>query len=79
MKFKVYGAEEVIPEPEKEVYLRLIERGGLTQLIACDSTGERLPYGNLMDFNRDGTIHLCGAINENLGFQLTEDGEIVEN
>jgi len=77
MKFKVY--EEDPPKEEDEVTLRLTQDEDGTQVIACNSEGVILHCGALITFNDDGTITRNRSINRHLGFQLTGDGEIVED
>ena len=73
MKLTVYASEQV----EKKVALRLIEEGDAIKVVAVDENGEVCKGGYLLSFVKDGTILINGAVNKELGFQLTSGGEIV--
>ncbi len=74
MKFKVYN-EELVKE---EVTLRLVKEGSDVIVVACDDLGNLLVCGNLITFNCDGIITKHVGINEDLGFQLDANEEILE-
>lgn len=57
------------------VLLKLVQLdGGRAKVIACNESGDRLPLGNLLVFERDGTIRKIGGINSELGFMLDSMG-----
>jgi hypothetical protein len=85
MKIKMF--EPSMPEPEKEILLRLISRGGGhhggtdmgVSLVACDSDGKPIMGGNIIRITAEGTLKRCPGISNQLGLQLTPDGKIKED
>lgn len=74
MKLEVYSEDE---EEDKTVRLRFLEYGGGNFIVTVvDKRGNRLSQGDLIWFNKDGTIHRETSVNPDLGFQLDKDGRI---
>lgn len=70
---------KIFEETEREpLYLKLIKgKRDEILLIATDKDGQRKVMGNLLYFNNNGHLHLCDAINPELGFDLDSDGELI--
>ena len=75
MKLRIYGETQVEQEPE--VFLRLAPDNDGVAVVACDAAGNKYPQGRLVKFRSDGKIYLNHAINESLGFDLDDDGELM--
>lgn len=76
MELEVYREAE---PRDSVVRLRLKPGGGCVTVEAVDENGRRVPAGNLLTFQADGTIHLVPGVNTGLGFQLDASGRIRPN
>lgn len=72
MKLAVYASEQ-----DKKVALRLIEEDDAVKVVAVDGKGEVCRAGYLLSFEKDGIIVFNTSVNKELGFKLTDTGEIV--
>jgi hypothetical protein len=85
MKIKIF--EPSMTEPEKEITLRLVARGGGhhggtdmgVSLVACDRDGNIVTGGYILCITAEGTLKRCPGISKKLGLQLTPDGKIKED
>ncbi len=70
MKFKIFNPNRK-PRERTEVFFKLVASlyGGVT-LIACDSTGEMLAHGNILDIRGTGKLDRRSCVNDALGLQL---------
>uniref|UniRef100_A0A6M3JWG4 Uncharacterized protein n=1 Tax=viral metagenome TaxID=1070528 RepID=A0A6M3JWG4_9ZZZZ len=74
MKFKVFTDSK--EKLEQEVYFRLVVMGTGVRLIACDSDGQKLENGNILDIIPDEGIHRMGAVSEEIGLPLGSFGRV---
>jgi len=85
MKIKIF--EPSMPEPEKEIILRLVSRGGGhhggtdmgVSLAVCDRDGKPIMGGHIIRITAEGTLIRCPGISKQLGLQLTPIGKIKED
>lgn len=60
------------------VLIKLVQLDtGRAKLVACNESGGMLPSGNLLVFERDGSIRKIGGVNSELGFMLDSIGCII--
>lgn len=73
MKLKVY--EE---HAKAEVLLKLLHHyDGSVVLCAVDERGNQIANGNLLSIEKDGKVMFYPGVNQNLGFPLDADGELI--
>lgn len=73
MKLRIYGEKE---KPEKEVFLRLVEKYGRVSLLAVDENGERVLGGDLLTISEGGFSRTC-SVSKEIGLPLDEDGQVI--
>lgn len=72
MKCKVFG----VPR-EPEILFKLEECFDTVQLVACDCEGNKLPDGNILSIQKDGTLRIFPDVNNDFGLKLDDDGRII--
>lgn len=68
MKVRVFEKET---EEEKEILLKLEQSDEGVMLIATDKMGEKIPGGNILRINSDGSLSLASCVRESIGLKLT--------
>ncbi len=76
MKVKPF---EATPKTEKVVLLKLKDRGGYTDLIVVNGSGDAAYSGNLLKITPDGKVEFYAGISGALGLQLTSAGRLQIN
>ena len=69
MELKIYE------EKEKKVSVRLCLKGagdGEVKVCCVDEDGEIIDAGNVLVFQSDGRIRMCGGVNDDVGFKLSD-------
>jgi maltose-binding protein MalE len=74
MKLQVFGQEK----KDEIIRLKLMDRGtsGDVTLVAVDKNGEIVDQGYILSIQTDGTIYLHCDVSPDLGFKLTDRGEV---
>ena len=75
MKLEIYEPEKIVKE-EEPVRLALKRYGKSIFVTVVDENGNRVLRGDLLQFGPSGRVYLHGDVNESLGFQLNQYGEI---
>lgn len=80
MKYKIFNEEKT---EIKEVYFKLVYSDGvdsnIISLVVCNAEGEELEDGCILDIDKNGGFYVVSGVNEDFGFELNKDGEIIIN
>jgi len=72
--FKILGTEP----KNKDIYFKLEYDEEDVLLVACNSDGVRLTYGNILKITKAGCLVRIAYINKNIDLTLDKEGRIVE-
>lgn len=74
MKYKIWNDED---KDESKIHLALRLCEGRPMVIAVDENGKELHGGWICEFTPSGRLATFSGLDKNLGFKLTDRGDII--